>query len=309
MSNGQVVDVRARRGASWFLLIGAIGAAAGLLPWLTTGPFLPLQNLEETGDASRVGPFVLLPFSQYEITTIIVLLVMGGVAAGIAARALRSRPGVTRAIATVGGLTLVQVVAIIETALVTASVLQERVESTVYLLLVTAVAILALVVSLVSAFVLAAAPRAGAGVALAIGAMAAGMWIGAWLTLPFAYGSPFAAILPLTVHLGPVLVGAVIAWTGVDTIGRVAAAVVGLLLVWVVPALSTALASAAGTRVLARDLPGMADYGVTVFFSALSLPELTLPSLVVTVVVAAAGLALRWVLPRARRAGAVEPTR
>lgn len=300
MTNDLTSDAPGRRRTAWFLLFGAIGAVVGLLPWLTTGPFLPLQNLENPGDASRQGPFILLPYSQYEITTIIVLLVVGGVAAGIISRARGSRPGVLRGLATAGGLAIVQLVAIVQTALATSSVLQERLESIFYLVLLVAVAVLAFVVSLLTASLLSTAPRAGAGAALSIGAMATGIWIGAWMTLPFAYESPFSAILPLSYYLGPVLVGVAIAWTGVDTVGRVVAALVGLLLVWIVPALTTALASAAGTRVLASDLPAMADYGVNVFFAALALPDLTLRSLAITVVVAVVGLVLRRLWARHR---------
>ncbi|MCD2170749.1 hypothetical protein LPW41_13690 [Microbacterium sp. JC 701] len=99
---------------------------AGLLPWLLTGPFLPLQNLGEGQDPAKVGPFVMLPYSQYAITTIIVLLVVGGVFAGIIARARRSRPGLARSFAALGGLVIVQVVAIVQTAATTRSVLQQR---------------------------------------------------------------------------------------------------------------------------------------------------------------------------------------
>jgi len=130
-TNDQMPDAPARREVAWFLLFGAVGAIVGLLPWLTTGPFLPLQDLENTDDVSRLGPFVLLPFSQYEITTIIVLLVVGGAAAGIVARAQGSRPGLVRGLATVGGLAVVQLVAIVQTALTTRSVLQDRSESMV----------------------------------------------------------------------------------------------------------------------------------------------------------------------------------
>jgi hypothetical protein len=299
MTNDRTSDAPARPRVAWFLLVGALSAVVGLLPWLTSGPFLPLQNLENTGDASRQGPFVLLPYSQYQITTIIVLLVVGGVAAGIAARALGSRPGVRRGLATVGGLALAQLVAIIQTTFVTAGLLQERLESVFYIVLLVAVAVVALAVSLFSASLLSTAPRAGAGVALSIGAMATGIWIGSWMTLPFGFESPFSAILPIVSFLGPALVGVVIAWTGIGTAGQIVAALVGLLLVWVVPALETALASAAGTRVLAHSLPDMADYGVNVFFSALALPDLTLRSLAITIVVAIVGLVLRrWVVRR-----------
>lgn len=304
MTTATTTTASLRRRVSWFLLYGALGAVVGLLPWLTSGPFLPLQNLESTGDVSRQGPFVLLPYSQYEITTIIVLLVVGGTAAGMIARWQGARPGILRGLATVGGLALVQLVAIVQTALATWNVLQERFESVLYLVLLVAVAVSAFVVSLFVASLLSSSPRAGAGVALSIGAMATGIWIGSWMTLPFSLDSPFSAVLPVTFYLGPVLMGVTIAWTGVNTVGRVVAALIGLLLVWVVPALTTALASAAGSRVLANDLPAMADYGVSVFFSALALPELGLRSIAITLVIATIGLVGRRLWARRRTTAA-----
>lgn len=301
MDDAREQDVTRRTRTWWFLLLGAAGGLAGLLPWLAAGPFLPLQNLGEGQDPSRPGPFVLLPFSQYAITTIIVLLVVGGVLAGVLARRLGARPGIGRSMATVGGLVLVQVAAIAQTAVTTREVLQERSESVVYLVLLTAVAVLAALVAGVAALLVAAAPRAGAGIGLMVGAAAASSWIAVALFPPFSYESAFEAVRPVLPFLSPVLVGLAIAWTGVASIGRVIAALVGLGLVWLVPALTTALASAAGTRVLARDLPGMAEYGIDVFRSASTLPEFIVPPLVTAVVAAVVGLVVRAVLAARRR--------
>lgn len=293
-------DVRRRTGAAWFALLGAAGGVAGLLPWLLTGPFLPLQNLGEWQDAAKDGPFVMLPYSQYAITTIIVLLVEGGVVAGIIARARRSRPGLARPFAALGGLVVVQVVAIVQTTATTRSVLQERDESVLYLVLLTAVAVLAAVTAWVACVLIAAAPRAGAGLGLVVGAAAGGSWIAAFLFPLFSYTSPFEALLPVLPYLAPVLVGLAIVWTGVSTVGRVLTGIVGLVLVWLVPALTTAISSAAGTRVLARDLPGMAEFGGQVFVSASTMPEIIVPPLVTTVLVAVVGLVLRRVVGRRR---------
>ncbi|MFZ8757183.1 hypothetical protein ACO03V_07170 [Microbacterium sp. HMH0099] len=304
-------DARATRRTptGWFLLFGAAGGVAGLLPWLASGPFLPLQNLGEGQDPSRPGPFVLLPYSQYSIITIIVLLVVGGVLAGVLARSRGARPGVGRSLATVAGLVVVQVAAVVQTAVTTRAVLQERDESAVYLLLLTAVAVLAAVVAAVACLLVAAAPRAGAGIGLMVGAAAAGSWLGVLLFPPFSYESPFSALIPMLTYVSPVLVGLAIAWTGVASVGRVIAALVGLGLVWLVPALTTAIASAAGTRVLARDLPGMAEYGISVFRSASTIPEIVAPPLVTAVVVAVAGLLVRGLLAsRRRRAASPVPT-
>jgi hypothetical protein len=73
---------------------------------------------------------------------------------------------------------------------------------------------------------------------------------------------------------------------------------VSLLLLWLVPALATAVSSAVGSRALLRAPLEMLDYGWGVLRSALFMPELALPPLVVAVVVAAAGIGLREVLAR-----------
>ncbi|WP_022880158.1 hypothetical protein [Microbacterium sp. B19] len=298
--------VRDRRRTSplWFAGIGAIGGFTGLLPWLIAGPFLPLQNLGEAQDPSQPGPFVLLPYSQYTIITIMVLLVVGGALAGVVARARGSRPGWGRPLATLAGLIAVDLVAIVQTTSVTRSVLQERSESVVYLVLLTTVAVLAAVVAWAVCLLVSAAPRAGAGLGLVVGAAAGGSWLAGLLFRPFEYASPFEAVLPVLPYLSPILVGLAIAWTGVSSAGRIATAIVGLGLVWIVPPLTTALASAAGSRVLAHDLPGMADYAVNVFTMASTMPELILPPILTALVVAAAGLLVVGLRRRRRIAGA-----
>ena len=97
------------------------------------------------------------------------------------------------------------------------------------------------------------------------------------------------------------LVGAAIAWGGIRTAGRIAAAAVSLLLLWIVPALVTGVQSAVGSRALLRSPLDLLDYGWVVFTSALTMPELVLPRIVVAVVVAAAGIGLGEVFARRRR--------
>ena len=67
----------------------AIGLAAGLLglaPWLITGARLPLQNLWGAQVMPAQMPLALLPLSQYDSTTLVALMVMGGASAGFAVR-------------------------------------------------------------------------------------------------------------------------------------------------------------------------------------------------------------------------------
>ncbi|GAA1056423.1 hypothetical protein GCM10017608_32380 [Agromyces luteolus] len=283
------------------LLIGAAAAAVGLLPWLVGGMRLPLQNLWATDAPPEEYPLVLLPFSQYHLSLIAALLIVGAAIAGIAARAtrrLRRRSGVAW---TLIGLLSVQVSAIVHTAVVVSEGLEDRFESDLYLAALVAVAVLANLIGVAVMLLVASAPRAGAVIGLAVAAVLSSSWLGGLLLPDPALAGPTAEpVLFVLRWLPAVLVGAAIAWGGIGTVGRVIAAVVALALLWIGPALITAVSSAAGSRVLARRPDEMIDYAVGVFRSASTLPEIVVPPLVVAVAVAAIGLVGRLVVRRSR---------
>jgi hypothetical protein len=88
----------------------------------------------------------------------------------------------------------------------------------------------------------------------------------------------------------------------------VLAAIVALAMLWIGPALITAVSYAAGSRVLARHPEEMIEAAVDVFRSASTTPEVVVPPLVVAVVVAALGLVGRLVVRRGRAsAGSAVP--
>lgn len=273
-------------------LIGAGSAVFGLLPWLVTGLRLPLQNLWATETASDQMPLVLLPFSQYLITLIIVVLVLGAAVAGICARVLRPRLPRWSVPAVAAGVLVVQVVALVQTTSVVGAGLSDRRDSGFYLAALVAVSILSVVVGTLVLGLIAAAPKAAAVIGLSIAALASGPWLESLVApdFSFVYSPTTLQLLDVVRWAPPVLVGAAIAWSGLPTVGRVAAAGVGLLLLWVVPALTDAIESAAGTRVLARNPTGMARHASEVFNRALTTPELVLRHLLVAVVVAAVGI-------------------
>lgn len=286
----------------WAVLVGAGAAVVGLLPWLLRGAGLPLQNLWAAGVPAR-APLVLLPFSQYEVTSIFALLVMGGGLAGLTARVVVARGASRSTTAWIGaGLALVQVVAVVQTIEVVRGGLRNTHDSQVYLQGVGA-GVLACVVAAWGVYVIIAlTPPGGAVFGLTTGAIAAASW------LPIGFlGSVGGSLAPIWLLHGftfatPLLVGAAVAWAGLRTVGRIVCAVVALCLVWVAPAVSTAVSAALGTRILARDLPGMLEYGRGVLSMYLTDGGLALQSLALAVVVAAVGLVGREVL--ARRAAA-----
>ncbi|TDD18592.1 hypothetical protein E1218_25735 [Kribbella turkmenica] len=93
--------------------------------------------------------------------------------------------------------------------------------------------------------------------------------------------------------LAPVLIGLVIAWAGVNDKGRVIVAATSLLALWIVPALITAVSSAAGTRVYARDPSALLDDAQRVFTTTTTTPSTAVPPLLVAVAVATTGLLIR----------------
>lgn len=296
-------EVSPRRIPLWaWPLIGIGAAVAGLVPWLVRGLRLPVQDLWAVETAPGDMPLSLLPFSQYSLTLLFGLIVVGSAAAGIVARAAGERlPRGGFALMTLG-LLAAQAAAIVQSALVVRDGLQERSVSTLYLGALVAVCTVSFLVGLVSLLLIARAPRAGALLGLTLGAIAAGPWIGGLLQpLLVTDQGTSSSIVWLLQWVTPVLTGIAIAWAGVNTVGRVLAALVSLALIWVAPAAMTGISSAAGSRALARDPLEMIDYGISVFRMALFIPELALRPIVAAVAVAIVGLLVRWGATRKRR--------
>jgi hypothetical protein len=308
--NESAAPARARRRVPLWAsaLIGLAAFVVGLLPWLVTGMRLPLQNLWATAPGPDAMPIALLPFSQYYLTDLFALIVMGSAVAGVAARALRPRLARGGTAVLAAAVLLAQVVAIAQSALVVNAGLQQRTESALYLAALVGVCVLSLLIGAGALALIAVAPRAGALIGLTIGALASTSWLGGFLR-PLVTTGPdwLLGVATALQWVAPVLVGVAIAWAGVDTVGRVLAGVASLVLLWIVPAGITGVSAAAGTRVLAHDVPGMIDYAVSVFRMALFLPELALRPLVVAVAVAAVGLLVRWGAARGRRSRTAAP--
>jgi hypothetical protein len=140
-------------------------------------------------------------------------------------------------------------------------------------------------------------------IAASIASIAFSSWL-AGLVFPvgaIVTASPLTSVLGQIVRFLPaVAIGLAIAWTGVNTIGRVIAAVGSLGLLWIGPTLVTAISAAAGTRVLAPYPAEMLEYGVGVFRSALGMPEIWLTTLVLAMAVAFIGLVGRRVIGQRR---------
>lgn len=284
-----------------WLLVGVAAATLGLGPWLLHGARLPLQNLWGDATASAAMPIALLPFSQYSIHLLTALLMVGSAAAGIAARAGRWRRPRFAVLAVVVGVLLVQLTALVQTAVVVRQGLSAQRWSVYYVAALVAGTVLAMGIGILVLLLVASAPVPAATIALAVAAVTASWWLGG-LILPLGTTElPPTWVSWILRWLPAVLVGLAIAWGGFRTPGRVVAAVVSLAALWIGPALATGLLNAVGSRVLAKHPGEMAEYALTVFRSALTLPELVVPPLVVAAVVGVAGsLALTLIGRRAR---------
>jgi hypothetical protein len=281
------------------LPVGILAAMVGLLPWWVTGARLPLQDLWEGTVRAAAMPITLLPFSQYFVVLIFALLIVGAAAAGIGGRALRV--GGWGVLLLVAGVLLVQINATVQTALVVREGVQERLESTLYVSGLTAGTGLSILIGIIVTVLIARAPRAGALIGLTVGAIGMASWTSALIDPTRLGDGPQTVLLVIVPWIAPVLTGIAIAWSGIDTAGRVLSALFALVLVWVAPAVTTAIVSALGSRALLRSGRDVVDYGIDVFQEALLTPELALRPIIATAVVAAVGLLVRLLVTRRRR--------
>ena len=295
--------------------MGVGTAIVGLLPWIVTGMRLPLQNLwaTPTTDPSDM-PIALLPFSQYAVTSIASLLLVGGVVAGIVVRVLRARAVIGRSgsLAALGALIGLQVLAVVETAVVTGAGM--RMDGTpgtgadvsaaqLYVVALTVGSLVCVGAAAVLAAVVARAAPAGALVALAVGAVALGGWADALVVPPVSSaGDAAGAVLVVLRWLPAVAVGAAIAWTGLRTIGQGVAAVVALAVLWSGAALVTAVSYALGSRVYLPYPLEMVSAGATVFVMAMGPAGATLVPLLVAAVIGVVGAVALRVSRRGRAA-------
>lgn len=272
-----------------FLLLGVVAAIIGLLPWMVTGMVLPIQNLWAIDVAADDMPITLLPFSQYTITLIVAVLVTGSALAGGLLRLTRAQHPRFAFVSTMVGVLIVHVVAIVQTVATVAGGLAAGREETIYLAGLTAGTIAANLVGLLLMVLIARAPAAGALVAVSVAAVAAGVWVNGLISHPFGISPTEVtmALLGVTRYVPAIIVGLAVAWCGFATVGRVVAAVVSFLALWIGPALFTGVSAAVGTRVLAAYPAEMLDYGVQVFISALGHQGTSLVFIVAAAVVAA----------------------
>ena len=282
------------RGAFASLGIGLGAALLGLLPWLLSGMRLPLQPMWVFDALPEQMPIAFLPLGNTTTTNVAGLLVVAGAAAGLAARSLAAHLPSRAPFSIAAGLLFVQVVAVAQSAQALQRGLPADERASFYLVACVSVAVVSVVVGLVVFVLVARGHHAGAVLGLVAGALALAWWFDGFFwpngVLPIELHSAFHSVLR---WVPPVLVGASIAWAGVRTVGRIVAAVVSLLLLWLVPAVATAVTSAVGSSMLLHFPSELLDQAVRVFAAAAFMPSIVVPPLVVAVVVGAVGISVR----------------
>ncbi|BCW65298.1 hypothetical protein NicSoilB4_00610 [Arthrobacter sp. NicSoilB4] len=275
------------------LLIGLAAGLLGLAPWLITGARLPLQNLWGTQVMPAQMPLALLPLNQYESTTLVALMVTGGASAGFAVRCWSPARRLLATWCAAVAVAAVQVASAAQAFTVLAGGLAPGQLSSLYLAGMLAGVAAAIAAGLVSLLLLAARSMALAALGVGLAAVPLASWLAAGVSAVAGIGN-FPALLAMALRWLPaVLVGAALAWCGLRPKIRALVWLVDLGLLWVVPAIFSAVRSMLGTRVLAGDLQGMAALGKQVFTSALGPAGGAGPALVLALVIAVIGTVVR----------------
>lgn len=193
-------------------------------------------------------------------------VVLAWVAGGLTVRLLGFRLAARAPLMVGVTIAVVQIASLVQTAIVVATGLQETDQAQVYLWGLTAGAVASIGIGALLYRLLSTGAVPGAEVALSIGAIAVGGWFNSSVWAAWGMDRyPPTWLVPVTDWIAPVLVGLVVAWSGIGTVGRKAAAVASLLLLWVLPAALGAIATSLGARVLSGDPGGIRDYFVDTF--------------------------------------------
>ena len=274
----------------------AIGLAAGLLglaPWLITGARLPLQNLWGAQVMPAQMPLALLPLSQYESTTLVALMVTGGASAGFAVRCWSPARRLLVTWCAAGAVATVQVASAAQAFTVLGSGLAPGQRSSLYLAGMLAGVAAAVAAGLVSLLLLAARSTALAALGVGLVAVPLVSWLTAGVGAMAGVGNVPVLLTMTWRWLPAVLVGVALAWCGLRPAVRALVWLADLGLLWVVPAIFSAVSSTLGTRVLAGDLPAMAAMGIKVFTSALGPAGGAGPTILLALAIAVIGTVVR----------------
>lgn len=283
-------------------LIGILAGLLGLGPWLITGAQLPLQNLWGAEVAPDQMPVSLLPLSQYELTTIVALLTVGGAAAGLA---VRLWPPARRRLATwcaAAGVLGVQLTATVQSFTVLDGGLAGGTMARLYFVGLLAGVVLSLAAALVALLLVSSRSRALVALGVGLVAVPFASWLVEWVAGVVGPLNIPAAVPTAARWIPAILVGSALAWCGLRPARRAVVWLVDLALLWVVPALFISVNYVLGTRVAAGDLQEMLLMSRQILAATLGPAGGAGPLVLLAVAVGLAGLGARTVAVRRRRA-------
>lgn len=290
--------LEARRPSFWLpLLVGVVASALMLAPSWLSGLRLPLQNLWNAQTLPGDMPIALLALSQYEVFAVFAAVLLGGVVAGLGVRMLRRwRP--MRAGAAALGALLVHAVVTVQSFAVLGDGLGVTDGTAGTMQLMYFAGMLGAVVFgilLAQLGVLLTTRRSTAPAALAVAL--SGVWVGTVVIGVFGPSPPMIFIDALR-WVAAVVVGLALVWCGVRPWGRIFVWVAGLLTLWVLPAMITAVAYPLGTRAFGGDVREMSAAAAQIFPMAL---EATVAPVVVAAVIGVVGTVVRMLVGRRSR--------
>lgn len=154
--------------------------------------------------------------------------------------------------------------------------------------------IAAIVAGLVALLLLAARSKALAALGVGLAAVPFVSWVAAGVTYAAGVGNVPVLLTMLWPWIPAVLVGGALAWCGLRPAVRALVWLADLGLLWVVPAMFTAVQGVLGTRVLGGNLQEMAEMGKQVFAAALGSAGGAGPTILLALAIALPGAFVRF---------------
>ena len=236
------------------------------------------------------------------------MIVVGAALAGAVVWGARALGVAVSARAVLGGVIGLQIVALVHSTWALAHGLEDTKRAHLYLGVLACTAALTILIGI--PILLALARGNAAPVALAVATTAAALTV--WLPgLTYAL-VPISTQVPLAVYkvlewLPPVMTGVAIGWCGVRTVRRGAASVGALAIIWVGPALATAISYAIGSRIYLQFPRELWPAGSQVFRAALGSTGQGPQRIAITVVTAILAWLVFSSLARRHGRASVEP--
>lgn len=281
-------------------LIGFLGGLLGLGPWLMTGARLPLQNLWGAEVMPEQMPVSLLPLSQYELTTIVALLTVGGAAAGLTVYILLPTQKRLATWWAAAGVLAVQLGAAVQSFTVLDGGLAGGWMASLYFAGLLGGVAASLAASLVALLLLASKSRGLTALGAGLVAVPFASWAVEWVVGFVGHVNVPVAVPSVARWIPALLVGCALAWCGLRPARRAAVWLVNLALLWVVPALFISVNYVLGSRVLAGDMQETLLMGRQILAATLGPKGGALPTVLLALAVALAGLGIRYVAARRR---------